>query len=483
MTLTRLSAPPGGMPQEAGGGPLSALLTPPRPIPLAPPGMGPVGPQAPPGAPIGAPPIPGPGVVPNVAREAVNAVPPGGVAAENRAKLQRVMVELEQVSREEEQLGQAITSWGRPLKESEQRTIDSKQKVLTQRRETLKERANNLTAKNVEIKETEGPDGPRFSWFNRDTQETTHTDVRPPSKPETDIGKLQAERKRLQADPTANREALAAIDRELSQKGVIQPGSPEEKDLAAAVARGDQPAITRATRVLEAKLEAEGLKPQEIRQRIASARASEASSYATAAASRETVAEKRREAPLKLEKLEAETAKAKREAAEPAGKPLPAEEVDKLSGLESTLTQLREAGRLHKPEFTGFFQGPAGAKREKYDIARRPGETAFARSSPGSNTLLKARSGGAITPQEYERLRNELPTPNDPPGVFTDKLKGALASMDEIIENKRRSLGETGYRVPARSTASQDTGKPATGTDVAAAIPRRGRRSSQGAAA
>jgi hypothetical protein len=48
------------------------------------------------------------------------------------------------------------------------------------------------------------------------------------------------------------------------------------------------------------------------------------------------------------------------------------------------------------------------------------------------------RSGGAITPQEFERLEGFLPTMNERPEVIADKLQSFETTLADMLANRQR---------------------------------------------
>jgi hypothetical protein len=59
------------------------------------------------------------------------------------------------------------------------------------------------------------------------------------------------------------------------------------------------------------------------------------------------------------------------------------------------------------------------------------------------NELLKARSGGAVTPQEYDRLVSEIGNLNQSPKSFLAKVRSAQNLLISRYNNKLKSLGKS----------------------------------------
>jgi hypothetical protein len=131
---------------------------------------------------------------------------------------------------------------------------------------------------------------------------------------------------------------------------------------------------------------------------------------------------------------------------------LPAVEAEKMGTFKTLLGMLDQADKLYNEDFVGPVSGRLGALRQKTDKlplvgAATPQETEF-RSTLQSiaNQLLYMRSGAAVTPQEYDRIISELPTANDPPGVFRTKLATARKILQETLKNRETEFSQRGFR-------------------------------------
>lgn len=148
-----------------------------------------------------------------------------------------------------------------------------------------------------------------------------------------------------------------------------------------------------------------------------------------------------------MERLARERADDKRDAAE-RGKTLPAGEVDKIAETRQFISQLKRAGELFKPEYAGpVTQWTRWAKGMTSGL---PADETEFRSlvSNFENTLLKLRSGAAVTQQEFDRIKRELPQFGDPPKTFPIKLRVAREALENVLSAKEQTFRAAGYFVP-----------------------------------
>jgi len=131
------------------------------------------------------------------------------------------------------------------------------------------------------------------------------------------------------------------------------------------------------------------------------------------------------------------------------GKIPTAGEREALVGDLAIIKQLGDTRTYFKPEFTGPVTGGlTGSLTQAIGIGRRPGEGRFRAALAGiRNQILKLRSGAAITTAEAQRLLEELPTPDNPPDTFNDKLDQFEETFREIAQNRRDVMAETGVDV------------------------------------
>lgn len=144
----------------------------------------------------------------------------------------------------------------------------------------------------------------------------------------------------------------------------------------------------------------------------------------------------------------------------PKTQPLPAGEASTNADLRTFINDLREVQKNHKPEFTGPLEGGVRGKfRDLTGIGANAEEVDFrSQLSSFENRLLRLRSGAAVTPQEYERIKKELPQASDPDNVFPTKLARAIKTTEEILANREAEFKARGFRggepAPAAPSAS-----------------------------
>src|SRR3990167_6531 len=117
-------------------------------------------------------------------------------------------------------------------------------------------------------------------------------------------------------------------------------------------------------------------------------------------------------------------------------------QLDDINDLLSSSQSFADIETYYKPEFVGVATGRIGALRELTGIKANPEEVKFrAAVANYKNVLLKLRSGGAVTPQEYQRFLQEAPNVNMPPEVFKarfdlamERQKTGLKKYFEIME-------------------------------------------------
>lgn len=64
-----------------------------------------------------------------------------------------------------------------------------------------------------------------------------------------------------------------------------------------------------------------------------------------------------------------------------------------------------------------------------------------------NSTLVKARSGGAVTPQEFQRLEPFVPNKTDDEKVVRAKLEGLMRELKLMNQARVDALGDAGYDV------------------------------------
>lgn len=76
--------------------------------------------------------------------------------------------------------------------------------------------------------------------------------------------------------------------------------------------------------------------------------------------------------------------------------------------------------------------------RLQFDMGGRPSRNLQLLISDLTSQVGNLRSGGAITPQEFERLEGFLPTMNERPEVIADKLQSFETTLADMLANRQR---------------------------------------------
>jgi hypothetical protein len=143
----------------------------------------------------------------------------------------------------------------------------------------------------------------------------------------------------------------------------------------------------------------------------------------------------------------------------PAGarenKPPSAGEREQLTTDADLLKQVGNIRASFQRRFTGPVGGRVGGAKRAVGLSPKE-ESAFrGRVAALRNQVLKARSGGAVTEGEAQRLLEEMPIPNDPD--FLVKLDTFENLVRNIAEARREIMSGTGVdlsRIPALPVAS-----------------------------
>lgn len=136
-------------------------------------------------------------------------------------------------------------------------------------------------------------------------------------------------------------------------------------------------------------------------------------------------------------------------AARTAGQPLDASTQKEITGLEGALRQVENIEKSLDPEFLGPVKGRDVTFEARRQVGKTIGvpldknEVTFRESlSDLQDQLLRARSGAAITREEYQRLTKILPKATDEPEVFKTGLARFKAEITAAIQSKAK-LGTT----------------------------------------
>lgn len=137
------------------------------------------------------------------------------------------------------------------------------------------------------------------------------------------------------------------------------------------------------------------------------------------------------------------------QSAREAGKPLEASVQKEITGLEGALRQVENIEKNLDPAFLGPIRGrdfTFEARRQVGGAVGRPlpdAETNFRQSLKDvQDQLLRARSGAAISPGEFDRLTSILPKATDEPEVFSAGLARFKTELTKAIQSKAK-LGVT----------------------------------------
>lgn len=109
------------------------------------------------------------------------------------------------------------------------------------------------------------------------------------------------------------------------------------------------------------------------------------------------------------------------------------------------LDQLNQVRQSFREGFTGPVSGRIGQGTQIVGGAKKGEPTFRQQVSAISNVLLKMRSGAAVTEQEYQRFKKEMPTPNDP--YFQEKLESFWENLYNIARRRREVLEASGVDV------------------------------------
>ena len=135
----------------------------------------------------------------------------------------------------------------------------------------------------------------------------------------------------------------------------------------------------------------------------------------------------------------------------PAPRRMPVGEVEKVTGVEGLLEIAQsaksklEALQKTKTNVTGPGIGRLAWLQEAVGAASP--EVVGLRASLaniGSEEMLR-RSGAAVTPSEFERLRPFIPSKNDPEEVLATKLDGFMREVRIIQEHRLNGLDDFDY--------------------------------------
>lgn len=177
-------------------------------------------------------------------------------------------------------------------------------------------------------------------------------------------------------------------------------------------------------RVEEARLKAEAELPSRVREAELRAEATEPSRLRVAERRGIAAAERQAEAQIRAAEIEK------------TAQPLTGAQAKSVADLDASLELLDDMEEIFKPEYVGQISGRAGAVREF--TGQISDEEVEMRQivQDVKDTLLRARSGAAITVQEYNRLSKIVPNITDQPNVFKAKLRRFRRNLERLRSAK-----------------------------------------------
>ncbi len=126
-------------------------------------------------------------------------------------------------------------------------------------------------------------------------------------------------------------------------------------------------------------------------------------------------------------------------------KKLPIKSAEDLADIKSVIDLGQQALTAVRPDLYGPIDAPLGALGASVGMA--PDYTKMNQAFAGvRNQILKARSGGAVTPQEADRFIEEIGTPMA--GDFGDRLQLFTVQRKGEYMNKLQALQDAGYEIP-----------------------------------
>lgn len=117
---------------------------------------------------------------------------------------------------------------------------------------------------------------------------------------------------------------------------------------------------------------------------------------------------------------------------------LPATTITALGDIEDVRGAMETMRQHLRPEFVGFFQGPAGRVRARVTGQEQaPGETEFRQAAAlAMEAYARARSGAAINRSEMRNFERQIPAEGDSFQQIMDKIAG----MNQFLGRQERRL-------------------------------------------
>lgn len=130
------------------------------------------------------------------------------------------------------------------------------------------------------------------------------------------------------------------------------------------------------------------------------------------------------------------------------GDGLTVSERNKVTQIEDLMALIQRAqgaqvgpdGKLVKSGRIGGVVPIPNWARLQFDVGGRPSRQLQLLVSDMTSQVGNLRSGGAITPQEFERLEGFLPTMNERPEVIADKLQSFYDTLEDMMSRRRARM-------------------------------------------
>ena len=176
------------------------------------------------------------------------------------------------------------------------------------------------------------------------------------------------------------------------------------------------------------RAKAEAMIPVEVETARARAEATEESRVRVARERGVAAAERQAAATVRAAEIEKEQ------------KPLTGAAAREVAEVNTTLEMLDDIQQIFKPEYVGQIAGRAGTVREVTGQITDEEIELRQLVSDIKDTLLRARSGAAITESEYRRLSRITPNVTDQPNVFRAKMRRFKRSLQLLRDQKLRAV-------------------------------------------
>lgn len=167
-------------------------------------------------------------------------------------------------------------------------------------------------------------------------------------------------------------------------------------------------------------------------------------------------------APLENAKIQAETDKLR---SEKNGRPLAAEQTDKLAGHDASLKMigdLRSAIAANKNDF-----GPVAGRLASANPYDQRGQAVSALFKKAAQTIGKSLEGGKLTDQDYVKYQKMLPSQTDTPAVANAKLD----QLERMVASQQNSDLSSYSRAGLNVQNFSETTPP----DIAVTHPKKGK--------